>query len=147
MVYTNIFLILAVVLCVILLANRTKILKSRTQRHVDPLPCKPLSINEAEKLYADGELLCRSGYLHYQLDFANAIPKEELGVFVGYAKDDSKQKGRICVYDNQHVKRGYIDSQNELYYTLSVRKQAFVYGVLLHNEAHGYHGEVCIRVK
>ena len=61
--------------------------------------------------------------------------------------DDSKQKGRICVYDNQHVKRGYIDGQNELYYTLSVRKQAFVYGVLLHNEAHGYHGEVCIRVK
>ena len=63
MVYTNIFLILAVVLCVILLANRTKILKSRTQRHVDPLPCKPLSINEAEKLYADGRFETKRTHL------------------------------------------------------------------------------------
>ena len=90
MVYTNILLILVTVLCVILLANRTKILKRKSEKYITSLPYKPLDINEVKKLYSNGELLCSVGYLHYQLDFANAIQKEDLGIFLGYAMNASE---------------------------------------------------------
>lgn len=147
MVYTNILLILVTVLCVILLANRTKILKRKSEKYITSLPYKPLDINKVKKLYSNGELLCSVGYLHYQLDFANAIQKEDLGIFLGYAMNASEPISRIYIYDNQNVQRGYIDSQTELYHTLSVRKKVPVYGVSLHNAKDGYSGEVCIRIK
>ena len=147
MVYTNILLILVTVLCVILLANRTKILKRKSEKYITSLPYKPLEINEVKNLYSNGELLCSVGYLHYQLDFANAIQKEDLGIFLGYAMNASEPIGRIYIYDNQNVQRGYIDNQTELYHTLSVRKKVPVYGVSLHNAKDGYSGEVCIRIK
>ena len=48
MVYTNILLILVTVLCVILLANRTKILKRKSEKYITSLPYKPLDINEVK---------------------------------------------------------------------------------------------------
>ena len=128
MVYTNILLILVTVLCVILLANRTKILKRKSEKYITSLPYKPLDINEVKKLYSNGELLCSVGYLHYAMNASEPI-------------------GRIYIYDNQNVQRGYIDNQTELYHTLSVRKKVPVYGVSLHNAKDGYSGEVCIRIK
>ena len=93
------------------------------------------------------QLLCRAGYLHYHLDIANAIAEDEEGLFVGYAKADPQHAERICIYDLQHTERGHINNQTDLYHSLSARKQAAVYGFLLHSEAKGYYGEVCVKVR
>ena len=90
MIIVNIALVLFTVLCIIWLAKRMKIVRSKPQKYVEPLPYKPLSLSEVKELYADGELLCRAGYLHYHLDIANAIDEDEEGLFVGYAKADSQ---------------------------------------------------------
>ncbi|GAB6976241.1 hypothetical protein [Prevotella falsenii] len=147
MIILNIALVLFTVLCIIWLAKRTKIIRSRPQRYVEPLPYKPLALNEVKELYTDGELLCRAGYMHYHLDIANTIAEDEEGLFVGYATADPQHVGRICIYDLQHIERGHIDNQTDLYRSLSTRKQAAVYGFLLHNEAKGYYGEVCVKVR
>ena len=147
MTIVNIALVLFTVLCIIWLAKRTKIALSKPQKYVEPLPYKPLSLNEVKEFYTDGELLCRAGYLHYHLDIANAIDEEEEGLFVGYAKADPQHAERICIYDLQHTERGYIENQTDLYHNLSVRKQTAVYGFLLRNKAKEYYGEVCIKVR
>ena len=147
MTIVNIALVLFTVLCIIWLAKRTKITRSKPQKYVEPLPYKPLSLSEVKDFYTDGELLCRAGYLHYHLDIANAIDEEEEGLFVGYAKANPQHAERICIYDLQHTERGHINNQTDLYHSLSARKQAAVYGFLLHSEAKGYYGEVCVKVR
>ena len=96
MVYTNILLILVTVLCVILLANRTKILKRKSEKYITSLPYKPLEINEVKKLYSNGELLLQCRILTLPIRFLhNAIQKEDLGIFLGYAMNASEPIGRI----------------------------------------------------
>lgn len=108
------------------------------------VPYEPLTLAEAQGLYADGELTTRAGYLHYNLSEAYEVDDRDLGVFTGYVKPDAQHDGVLIVYDSNGKLRGQVTGQKDYYASLLNHRRASCYGIesKIDND---YQGEVCMQ--
>lgn len=143
----NIALIIMAVLIILWLIKRTRVNKQKEKQYVEPLPFQPIHIEEVKDLYDGTELICKTGFLHYQLTMTNAVKEETEGLFVGSAKADPNHAARILIEDETNQLRGYIDNQNDLYKKLIFRKKTAIYGFSRKQNDDSFIGEVCVRIR
>lgn len=117
----------------------------------DYTPKKPvvederLTLADAERLYEDGELVTRAGYLHYTLSEAYGTDGDDAEVFTGWVRPDAQHDGSLLVFDEDERLVGRIDGQHGYYAALLNRRRANCYGFIAKLDGGGYAGEVCVR--
>lgn len=135
------------VIVLILLASILVVVVIRHTRGKDYVPEKPkvpyepLTLAEAQGLYADDELTTRVGYLHYNLSEAYEVDDRD---FTGYVKPDAQHDGVLIVYDSNGILRGKVIGQKDYYASLLNHRRASCYGIesKIDND---YQGEVCMQ--
>lgn len=125
---------------------RTKASRT-TSSPVDPVVLDtPLTLDQVSAYCAEGQIICRPGFLQLTFSETFEVEDEQLGCFVGYAKADAQHDAVILVTDLVGLLRGRIASQPQLYELLIASRRSACYGVI-RKVGEGFQGDVCIRVR
>jgi hypothetical protein len=134
----NIVIMLVVTAIIIVVASRHE----RFNDYTPPAKATPrLTIENVIKLYEDGQLTCRPGYLHYDMKPTTSLDEDkDIIFFTGICIPDSQHDAQILVLNEEHEIIGRIASQKKLYTTLLTKKYSYCYGFIAKNKA----SEVCL---